>query len=256
MISRISSGSPRADIAVEPTRSQNHTGTWRRSATSWAGGVGVALVAFAEVSAASRLAIAFSRRLRWPIGTPSFSRPLSARSARTAASILFSRNSASYLPRPRLRSQSPTAILVPQSPADLVDRGAGREIDDHRLRHRGGIERDAMRDDAVIAGENSDQRRVDMRRAALPGGEKFADLLQPAERSGRLGQLRLALTRGREGRRIRRRHPLQKSADIVERTGRGGHRNALGSTRTRLEQNRSEGKRGAPPRGRGPAPRT
>ena len=35
MISRRSSGSRRADSAVEPTRSQNITVTWRRSAASW-----------------------------------------------------------------------------------------------------------------------------------------------------------------------------------------------------------------------------
>ena len=34
MTSRMSSGSSRADIAVEPTRSQNITVSWRRSAAS------------------------------------------------------------------------------------------------------------------------------------------------------------------------------------------------------------------------------
>ena len=38
MIARMSSGSSRADIAVEPTRSQNMTVSWRRSAASTAGG--------------------------------------------------------------------------------------------------------------------------------------------------------------------------------------------------------------------------
>ena len=37
MIARMSSGSSRADIAVEPTRSQNITVSWRRSAASGAG---------------------------------------------------------------------------------------------------------------------------------------------------------------------------------------------------------------------------
>src|SRR4249919_1384060 len=36
MISRKSSGSMRAESAVEPTRSLNMTVTWRRSANSWA----------------------------------------------------------------------------------------------------------------------------------------------------------------------------------------------------------------------------
>ena len=40
MTSRISSGSSRADIAVEPARSQNITVSWRRSAASVDEGVG------------------------------------------------------------------------------------------------------------------------------------------------------------------------------------------------------------------------
>src|SRR6516225_7096481 len=36
MTSRRSSGSMRADNAVDPTRSENRTVTWRRSAVSWA----------------------------------------------------------------------------------------------------------------------------------------------------------------------------------------------------------------------------
>ena len=35
MTSRRSSGSMRAESAVEPTRSENITVTWRRSAVSW-----------------------------------------------------------------------------------------------------------------------------------------------------------------------------------------------------------------------------
>ena len=35
MTSRRSSGSMRADSAVEPTKSENITVTWRRSAVSW-----------------------------------------------------------------------------------------------------------------------------------------------------------------------------------------------------------------------------
>ena len=76
--------------------------------------------------------------------------------------------------------------------ADLIDRrAAGGEIGDHRLGDRGRIGRDALGDDAVIAGEDGDQRRVDVGGAALPAGEPFGDVLQPAERTGGLGQLGL-----------------------------------------------------------------
>ena len=50
--------------------------------------------------------------------------------------------------------------------ADLVDRrAAGLEIRDHRLRNRGRKGGDALRDDAMIAGEDRDQGPIDMRRA-------------------------------------------------------------------------------------------
>jgi hypothetical protein len=42
MTSRMSSGSSRTDSAVEPTRSENITVSWRRSAASATGGIGVA----------------------------------------------------------------------------------------------------------------------------------------------------------------------------------------------------------------------
>ena len=53
--------------------------------------------------------------------------------------------------------------------------------------------RDAVRGDAVVAGEDRDQRRARRRRRlALPGGQPFGDLLEPAERARRLGQRRVA----------------------------------------------------------------
>ena len=78
--------------------------------------------------------------------------------------------------------------------ADLVDRrAAAGEIGDHRLRRRWRKRRNALGDDAVVAGENRDQRRVDVRaRRALPGREPFDDFFEAPERAGRLGQLRLA----------------------------------------------------------------
>ena len=67
----------RADRAVEPTRSENITVTWRRSAVSL-GGASTACGATTAPSAAfavvSRFAITRSSLRRWPSRTPSFSR--------------------------------------------------------------------------------------------------------------------------------------------------------------------------------------
>ena len=58
-----------------------------------------------------------------------------------------------------------------------------------------------LRDHAMIAGENRDQRTVDMRRGrALPAGQQRGDVLEPAEGAGRLGQLPRARARGGGGR--------------------------------------------------------
>ena len=83
----------------------------RRSAASVDGDGGAGLVGFATGSVPSRLAIAFSRRLRCPRVRPSFSRSASVRSPSTSASMSFWRNSASYCARPRLRSQAPTSMI-------------------------------------------------------------------------------------------------------------------------------------------------
>ena len=60
MISRMSSGSIRADSAVEPTRSQNITVSWRRSAAV----DGASPVGGAILSAEGNSAIALRRRFR------------------------------------------------------------------------------------------------------------------------------------------------------------------------------------------------
>ena len=85
----------RAELAVEPTRSENMTVSWRRSAASATGVIGVVAAGGAAAGPASA-ATAFSRRLRCPKDTPIFSRSPSVRSLRTSASMSFSRNSASY----------------------------------------------------------------------------------------------------------------------------------------------------------------
>ncbi len=109
--------------------------------------------------------------------------------------------------------------------ADLIDRrAAGREIRHHRLRDRRRIGGDALRDDAMIAGEDRDQRMIDMRAGrSLPARQPFGDLLEPPERARGLGQLRLALARRRTRRLVRFRHFGEESADIVEGAGGGGH---------------------------------
>ena len=59
---------------------------------------------------AANAAMAFRSLRRAPSGTPSSRRCSSVRSQRTSGSIAFSRNTASYRSRPRLRSQSPSSI--------------------------------------------------------------------------------------------------------------------------------------------------
>ena len=74
-----------------------------------------------------------------------------------------------------------------------------------------------MGDDAVIAGEHRDQRRVDMGRAALPTGEPYGDVLQPAERTGGLGQLGLPRPRRVDRGGVGFRHGFDERAKIVKR---------------------------------------
>ena len=120
MTSRRSSGSMRADSAVEPTRSENITVTWRRSARSSGGrveGTGRGrYVGWRSLSSHRRAA------QRWHRGacggardaaTPSSFRSSAVRLGRTVSSISFSRNAASYCPRPRLRSQTTTSMMTP-----------------------------------------------------------------------------------------------------------------------------------------------
>ena len=120
MTSRRSSGSMGAESAVEPTRSENITVTWRRSARSsgCALGVLVASTGGALPLASLRRAAMASRSLRrCPTAvTPSSFSVSCVRLGRTVWSISFSRNAASYFPRPRLRSQTTMSMTgAPQS---------------------------------------------------------------------------------------------------------------------------------------------
>ena len=129
MISRMSSGSMWADRAVEPTRSENITVTWRRSARSSGetlGAVGVVAASAEEALpplSAQSAATASSSLSRCPTAvTPSSFRVSCVRLGRTVSSISFSRNAASYFPRPRLRSQPPISIDGALTPSDAHDR--------------------------------------------------------------------------------------------------------------------------------------
>src|ERR1700738_4150670 len=109
MTSRRSSGSKRTESGVEPTRSQNITVSWRRSAPSPRG----AAVGGGTGGWVSSAAIARSMRLRWPSTTPSFSRSASVSSGKISASIAFSRKIGSYCVSPRLRSHAEISTASP-----------------------------------------------------------------------------------------------------------------------------------------------
>ncbi len=112
----------RADSAVEPTKSENITVTWRRSARSSGEALGVAGVVAASAEGAlapaslRRAAMASSSFSRCPTAaTPSSFSVSCVRLGRTVSSISFSRNAASYFPRPRLRSQTTTSMMKAQA---------------------------------------------------------------------------------------------------------------------------------------------
>jgi hypothetical protein len=110
----------RAESAVEPTRSDNITVTWRRSART-SGDTLVALDVVATSAeggllpaSARRAAIASSSLRRCPRApTPSSFRSSAVRLGRTVSSISFLRKAASYFPRPRLRSQTTMSMMAP-----------------------------------------------------------------------------------------------------------------------------------------------
>ena len=103
-------------------------------------------------------------------------------------------------------------------PAELVDRRtAGDEVLHHLRRDRGRIGRNAARGDAVVAGKDQGAGMVEPRRVPrLPGREPDRQLLEPAERAGRLGQLRLTQGRRGAGLEIGARQMGQQRADLVQ----------------------------------------
>jgi hypothetical protein len=110
-----SSGSIRADSAVEPTKLENITVTWRRSARS----SGRALLVL-DVIAASTKGVYRSRRHAAPqsqaacptAGTPDSFRSSAVRVSSNVSSKSFSRKIAPDFPRPRLRSQTTMSLMA------------------------------------------------------------------------------------------------------------------------------------------------
>ncbi|ENN89287.1 hypothetical protein RHSP_29741 [Rhizobium freirei PRF 81] len=101
--------------------------------------------------------------------------------------------------------------------ADLVDRSsAGSEILHHLLRDGQRERRNSLLGDAVIAGEDRNQRPGHGRRAAGPGGKPEGDLFETAERAGRFGELRVALARRHERAGVWAWKVAQQRAEIVE----------------------------------------
>ena len=98
----MSSGSSRADSAVEPTRSQNMTVSWRRSAES-------ALAGAADGAFSASIADINLRRCP-TAATPRSLRSSSVSFGSTSPPIALSRNAASYCPRPSSCSHLPTSI--------------------------------------------------------------------------------------------------------------------------------------------------
>ena len=101
---------------------------------------------------------------------------------------------------------------------ELVDRGAAvQEVLHHLLGDFRRIGRDAAPGDAMRAGEDGDPRPLDARLgAALPAGQPFGELLQPAERARRLGQLGLAAHHMGLRFEVRSRQVAQDAAHLVE----------------------------------------
>ena len=100
----------RADSAVEPTKSENMTVTWRRSPL----GVEATSAGISPLASVRKAAMASSSLRRWPMApTPMSFRSSAVKRRRTVSSISFSRNAAAYRSRPRLWSHSVGSMVSP-----------------------------------------------------------------------------------------------------------------------------------------------
>ena len=122
MISRRSSGSMRAESAVEPTKSANITVTWRRSASCRGLNSGPGTSWGAAEAAPASSPIARSNLRRSPRSTtPSSSlRSSSVRSRRVEKSIRCSAKRSAYSGNPSEASHSPTDGIALRVPSDEV----------------------------------------------------------------------------------------------------------------------------------------
>lgn len=109
-----------------------------------------------------------------------------------------------------------------KSLAELVDGGsAGAKVGDHLRRHFLGISGDTMADDAVVSGEDDNDGPVDGGgMAPLPGGDKFSEFFETAERAQRLRERFVAPARSFGRRRVGPRQGFQKAAYVIKRQSR------------------------------------
>ena len=124
--------------------------------------------------------------------------------------------------------------------ADLADRRASRgEVRDHLRGHLARIGRDALVGDAVVAGEDRDHRIVEHRLGlALPAGEEFDEVLEPAQRAARLGKGQVAGAHGGDRRLVALGQDVQQVEDIGIGRGHGGSR-GIGAPHERVPRRES-----------------
>jgi hypothetical protein len=137
MSSRRSSGSRRAESAVEPTISQNITVSWRRSASVKSG----------PRSARARTALGFNISVRLIATQAPFRRSSASSSGRLVSSATFPQSkgwlnwrrcSPPLRPLSRTSPSSPSCFRCPHCPAAGSRRGSRSAASDHGLRKRMG----------------------------------------------------------------------------------------------------------------------
>ena len=84
-----------------------------------------------------------------------------------------------------------TPSSAPESCAELIDgSAAGEEVRDHLRGDLGGIGRDALRGDAMIAGGDDHKPLLEVWTWLPSAGDALRECLETTERSGRLGERR------------------------------------------------------------------
>ena len=187
MISCMSSGSCRADNAVEPRRSQNRTVRCLRSASLILGAS--ARIGFARAVMSGSCAMARKILRRWPNSTPIFSRSRSEMSARTFRSMACSRKVSAYCPRPKLWSHAAIVCCMFDTRRRCQEARAGSRTGSWRRR----AEKNRFR-----------SRRIQSRPpSASPVSGSFPDLVIPGFVSYKAALSQpSALTSGKAGRHV------------------------------------------------------